>query len=55
MAYLEWNFMFTYLLTYLPTYLLTPCRRIFLEKLIGSQLVQKFPVFYGIRMFITTF
>jgi len=27
----------------------------FLEKLIGSQLVKKFPAFYGTRKFITAF
>jgi len=35
------------------TYSLTPCNRVLLEKLTGSQLVKKFPEFYGIRMFIT--
>ena len=45
----------TYLLTYLITYLLTPCSRILLEKLTGSQLVKKSPTFYGTRMFITAF
>ena len=34
------------------TYLLTPS---LLEKLTGPQLVKKFPAFYGICMFITTF
>jgi hypothetical protein len=29
------------------TYLLTPCSRVLLEKPIGSQLVKKFPKFYG--------
>jgi hypothetical protein len=37
------------------TYLLTPCRRVLLEKLTGSQLVKKFPAFYENRRFITTF
>ena len=37
------------------TYLHTSCSRVFLAKLIGSQLVKKFPVFYGTRKFITTF
>ena len=41
-------------LTYF-TYLLTPCRRVLLEKLIGFQPVKKFPAFYGTRRFITTF
>jgi len=43
------------LLTYLLTYLLTPCSTVFLEKLTGSQLANKFPTFYRTRMFITTF
>jgi len=33
----------TYLFTYLLTYLLTPCSTVLLEKLTGSQLVNKFP------------
>ena len=37
------------------TYLLTPWSRALLEKLTGSQLVKKFPEFYGIRRFITAF
>ena len=37
------------------TYLLTPWRRVLLEKLTGSQLFKKFPTFYGTRRFITTF
>jgi hypothetical protein len=40
---------------YLVTYLLTPWSTVFLEKLTGYQLVKKFPAFYGIRKFITTF
>jgi hypothetical protein len=40
---------------YLLTYLLTPCSRVLLEKLTGSQLVKKFPAFYGTRRFITAF
>ena len=40
---------------YLLTYLLTPRSRILLEKLTSSQLVKKFPAFYGIRKFITAF
>ena len=39
----------------LLTYLLTPCNRIFLEKLTDFQLVKKFLAFYGTRMFITAF
>jgi len=45
----------TRLLTYLLTYLLTPCSWVLLEKLTGSQLVKKFPEFYGTRRFITAF
>ena len=33
----------------------TPWSRILLEKLTGSQLVKKFPAFYGTRKFITVF
>ena len=36
----------------LLTYFLTPYRRVLLEKLIGFQLVNKSPVFYGTRRFI---
>ena len=36
------------------TYLLTPWRRVLLEKLTGLQLVKKFPAFHGTRRFITT-
>jgi len=36
-------------------YLLTPWSRVLLEKLAGSQLVKKFPSFYGNRKFITAF
>jgi len=34
---------------------LTPCRRAFLEKLIVTQLVKKFPALHGTRRFITVF
>ena len=34
---------------------LTPCSTVLPEKLTGSQLVKKFPVFYGTRRFITAF
>jgi hypothetical protein len=44
-----------YLLTCLPTYLLTPCNRVLLEKLTGSQLVKQFLAFYGTRKFTTAF
>ena len=37
------------------SYLLTPWSRALLEKLTGSQLVKKFPAFYGSRRFITSF
>ena len=49
---------FTYLLTYLLTlltYFITPWSRVLLEKLTGSQLVKKFPAFYGTRKFIAAF
>jgi hypothetical protein len=39
----------------LLTYLLTPWIRVLLEKLTGSQLVKKFPAFYGTQRFITVF
>jgi hypothetical protein len=35
--------------------ILTPRSRVLLEKLTGSQLVKKFPAFYGTRQFITPF
>jgi hypothetical protein len=35
------------IITYLLTYLITSCSRILLEKLTGSQLIKKFPAFYG--------
>jgi hypothetical protein len=44
---------FTYLLTYSLTHSLTPRSRVFLEKLTGSQLVKKFPAYYGPQKFIT--
>ena len=31
----------------------TPCSRVLLEKLTGSQLIKEFPAFYGTRRFIT--
>jgi len=34
-------------------YLLTPWRRVLLEKLTGLQLIKKFPAFHGTRRFIT--
>jgi len=53
-------FSLTYLLTYLPTYLVAylltyTMEQSLLEKLTGSQIVKKFPAFYGTRMFITAF
>ena len=36
-------------------YVLTPWSRVILEKLTGSQIVKKFPAFYGTRRFITAF
>ena len=35
--------------------LTNPCSRVLLEKLTGSQLVNKFPTFYGTQKFITAF
>jgi len=49
------NFLHTYLLTYLLIYLLTPWSRVLLEKLNVSQLIKKFPAFYGTRRFIAKF
>jgi len=49
------SYLISYLLTYLLIYLLTPCGRVLLEKLTGTQLVKKFPAFYGTRRFITEF
>ena len=39
----------------LLVYLLIPRSTVLLEKLTGSQLVKKFPAFYGTRRFITAF
>jgi hypothetical protein len=39
----------------LITYLLVPRGRVLLEKLTGSQLVKKFPAFYGTRRLIISF
>jgi len=38
----------------LPSYLLIPWNGALLKKLTGSQLVKKFPAFYGTRRFITS-
>ena len=43
------------LLFLLITYFLTPWSRVLLVKLIGSQLVKEFPVFYGTRRFSAAF
>ena len=40
---------------YRHTYLLTPLSKVLLEKLVGLQLVKKFPAFHGTRRFITAF
>ena len=47
-----WEDMTVFLGFYTIIYLLTPRSRV-LEKLTSSQLVKKFPAFYGTRMFIT--
>ena len=41
--------------TYLLNHSLTPCCTVLLQKLTCSQLVKKFPAFYGTRRFITAF
>ena len=46
------TYLLNYSLPYLHTYLITPWSTV-LEKLTGSQLVKKFPTFYGTRRFIT--
>jgi len=48
------RFKLCYLLTNILN-VLTPWRRVLLEKLTGSQLVYKFPTFYGTRRFFTAF
>ena len=52
-------YLLTYLLTYSHTHSLarslTPWSRVLLKKLTGSQVIKKFPAFYGTRRFITTF
>jgi len=37
------------------TYLLSTWNRVLQDKLAGSQLVKKFPAFYGTRWFLTAF
>ena len=44
-----------YMTSPLIAYLLIPWSRVFLEKLTGSQLVKKFPAFYGTQKIITAF
>jgi hypothetical protein len=52
---------FGHLMTFYPTQwirellLLTACSRVLLDKLTGSQLVNKFPAFHETRRFITSF
>jgi len=41
--------------SYMFTYLPVPCSRVLLEKLTDSQLIKKFPAFYGTRISITAF
>jgi len=43
------------IMKFVLSYLITPCSRVFLEKLTGLQLVKKFPEFYRTRRFITAF
>jgi len=49
------KFLILKMLLYLLTYLLTQWSRYFLERLTVSQLVKKFPAFYGTQTFITAF
>jgi len=49
------TYLLTYLFTYLLTYSLTPCSKVLLDKLTGSQLVKKFPALHESWRFITTF
>ena len=52
----KWYFWLAlHFLVYSLTYLLTPHSTVLLQKLTGSQLVKKFPTFYGTRRFITAF
>jgi uncharacterized membrane protein len=44
---------YTYLIIII--YLLTPLIEVLLEKLTDSQIVKKFPAFYGTQRFITAF
>jgi len=47
------TYLLNYLLTNLLTYLFIPYSTALLEKLTVSQIVKKFPAFYGTRKFIT--
>ena len=49
------TYLHNYILSYLVTYLLTPWSRVFLEQLTSSQLVKKFPAFYGTPKLMTVF
>ena len=49
------TYFLNYLLIYFLTYVLTPWSRVLPEKLTGSQLIKKFPTFYGTGRFITAF
>ena len=49
------TYIYTYIHIYIHTYILTPCSRVLLEKLTGSQQVKKFPAFYRNRRFISAF
>ena len=51
----EWNEWMNEYVLLLLTYFLTPWCRVLLEKLIGLQLVKKFPAFHGTWRFITAF
>ena len=46
LTYIHDTYSLTYLPTYLLIYLLTPWRRVLLEKMTGSQLVNKFPLIW---------
>jgi len=55
-TYIHITYLLTYYLyTYSVTHLHTPLIRVIHEKLTGSQLVKKFPAFYGTWRFITAF
>ena len=55
LPYLILTYLLTYSLTHSVTYLLTRRSTVLLEKLTGSQLVKKFPAFYGTSRFISAF